>query len=143
MKNKEEGYKVLQQMNNWGYYHYFFARILYYLSGEPQDFQELVRSKKQSSFILQRIFEEKDFVYESNNSNYNPLFDSVANFCLIRRYHIDEYHSKRNSGTKLKLLIKCGYLPEMKDIDSEISAVHFIEERDNILNSYYSTIWSL
>jgi len=143
LKTKEDGYKVLQQMNNWGYYHYFFARILYFLSEEPQDFQELVRSKKQSSFILQRIFEEKDFDYEYNNSNYNPIFDSVANFCLIRRYHIDEYNSKRNSGTKLKFLIKHNYLPEVRDIDSEVSAVQFIEERDSILNSYYNTIWSL
>lgn len=143
LKTKEDGYKLLQQMNNWGYYHYFFARILYFLSEEPQDFQELVRSKKQSSFILQRIFHEKDFEYEYNNSNYNPFFDSVANFCLIRRYHIDEYNSKRNVGTKLKFLIKYNYLPEVRDTDSEISPVQFIEKRDNILNSYYNTIWSL
>jgi len=143
LKSKEEGYKVLQQMNNWGYYHYFFARILYFLSEESQDFQELVRSKKQSSFILQRIFEDKDFDYEANNLNYNPFFDSVANFCLIRRYHIDEFNQKRNSSTKLKFLIKNGYIPEMRDYDSDVSGVYFVEERDSILSLYYNKIWSL
>ncbi|MCT3690978.1 DUF262 domain-containing protein [Elizabethkingia anophelis] len=143
LKTKDDGYKELQQMNNWGYYHYFFARVLHFLSEEPQDFQELIRSKKQSSFILHRIFEERDFDNELNNLNYNPLFDSVANFCLIRRYHIDEYNSKRNSNTKLRFLMNNNYLPEMHNIDSEISSVDFIRQRDNILNAFYYRIWSL
>lgn len=141
--SKEEGYKKLHVMNNWGYYHYFFARIVYFLDKkENLNFQDLIRSKKQNSFVLQRIFEDNEIEKFDTNSNFNPYFDAVANFCLIRRYHLEEFNSKRNINTKLKFLIRNNYLPEMEDRDYR-NSIDFLLDRDSSLNKLVNVIWSL
>lgn len=139
--SKDEGFKILHQMNNWGYYHYFYARILYNSTAEYDDFWELIRSRKQSSFVLHRIFSERELVGEINNSGYNPFYESVANFVLIRRYHLDEFDSKRNVNTKIKFLLNNGYLNELPDIDLNVSPEEFINLRGQRISNLFYDIW--
>lgn len=140
--SKEDGFKKLHGMNNWGYYHYFFARIINYLEDEKLNFQELIRSKKQNSYVLQRIFEDNEIEKFDTNSSFNPYFDAVSNFCLIRRYHIDEFYSKRSINTKIKFLIKNNYLPEMENIDYD-NSIEFLLERDTVISNLVLNIWNL
>ncbi|MCB0746504.1 MAG: DUF262 domain-containing protein [Ignavibacteriae bacterium] len=142
LKIKEEGFKTYQLMNNWGYYHYFYARILYFIRDEDYDFQELIRNRKQNSYVLHRIFDENDL--ELDDPTFNPYIDSVSNYCLIRRYHLEEYNSKRTVKTKLNFLTKNNYLPEIQNhMNDKINVIDFIILRDNILESLQNEIWSL
>lgn len=138
----KDGFKHLQTMNNWGYYHYFFARIKYFFCNDYDNFQELIRSKKQSSYVLQRIFEENEIESFDSNSSFNPYFDSVSNFCLIRRYHLEEFKSKRNLNTKLNFLKNNNYLPELETLEHG-SSIDFIIYRDIKLKDIVLQIWQL
>jgi hypothetical protein len=48
---------ILHRMDNWGFYHYLFARLLYRQNPE-NDFSSLLRSKKQNSLILYKFFDK-------------------------------------------------------------------------------------
>ncbi len=140
--SQDEAYKSFQQMNNWGYYHYFFARILYDLHFEDEDFKLLMRSKKQNSYVLHRIFNEKDLDEIVEGAELSVFLNSVANFCLIRRYHLEEYSSKRNTKTKLSFLIKNDYLESSLEIENTTSPMDFIKIRDAKLKTIAGNIWN-
>ena len=139
---KESGYTNLHIMNNWGYYHYFFARINYFIDEDLTNFQDLIRSKRQSSFVLQRIFEENEIEKLDVNPDYNPYYESVSNFCLIRRYHVEEFYSKKNISAKIKFLMKNNYIPELKGIEYSTS-INFFLERDILLKALVGRIWTI
>lgn len=129
----------LQQMNNWGYFHYFFARLLYSLSDGAQDFKELLRSRKQSSYVLFQIFRDEDLDPDENPAIVAYL-NSVANFCLVSRRDANAYDELDNDQ-RLKKLLRGGYLPEMEGICDNSSMIEFINERDRTIAGITEKIW--
>ena len=129
----------LQSMNNWGYYQYFFARILYILSDGTRDFKDLLRSKKQSSYILFQIFRDEELDPDENPAIV-AYFNSVANYCLVRRRDAYEYEALDNIQ-RLEKLLKNGYLPEMEGDYTESSMIEFINERDKVIAGIAKKIW--
>ena len=128
---------LFRRMDNWGYFHYFYARIIYFLNNDKYSFCELIRNRKQSSFILVQIFtlEEIDI-----DANLNDLaVNSLGNFCLIKRYDIDEFNNKKNNN-RIKFLVKKSYLPEC-DFNHEANAIDFIEHRNSKINELIGKIW--
>lgn len=136
---KEDGYVQLHFMNNWGYYHYFFARLINHLTNED-DFNQLIRNRKQSSYVLLRIFEFDDMPSEFDEIFWNSHIHSVAGHCLVRRWDLDKINSKR-SLNRLKYLIKQGYLPEMNEYEIT-TEINFINDRDQILNTLVNQVWN-
>ncbi len=130
------------QVDNWGYYHYFYARINYSYSKIRNEytFIELLRNKKQSSFVLVQIFkyEELQRYYEdSDNSN---LGNTIGNYCLIRRYEIEEFNNKQTRH-KISFLQKRNYIPEIDEFDKNIEIIDFLNSRNQIIKSTISNIW--
>lgn len=136
---KEDGYQQLQFMNNWGYYHYFFARIINHFNSE-EDFSQLIRNRKQSSYVLLRIFEFDDKPSDIDEIFWNSHIHSVAGHCLVRRWDLDKINSKR-SLNRLKYLIKQGYLPEIHEYEIT-TELNFINDRDQILKNLVNEVWS-
>ncbi|WP_321518798.1 DUF262 domain-containing protein [uncultured Bacteroides sp.] len=126
-----------RKMDNWGYYHYFYARIIYHLCKEEYSFGELIRSRKQSSFVLIQIFPDDDIEDENMQE---LLTNSLGNFCLIRRYDIDTFSNKKGFNNKIKYLLKNGYLPEYSDIENN-DVIEFITKRNRIINELLENIW--
>lgn len=128
-------------MNNWGYYHYFFARIIYHFTKDnDEDFQLLLRSRKQASFILVSIFNEKDFQEFAQDSFYFQRIYSVANHVLIRRN--EQYHFGRlDSKQKIKYLLDNYYLPELSRVNFS-NVFEFLEQRENNLQEITEEIWN-
>lgn len=130
-------------IDNMGYYHYFFARILYSLPNirEEFNFSDLLRSRKQNSYILTQIFnldELEKSIGEFHDSNF---IYSIGNYCLIRRYDIEEFSSKQ-TRFKLSFLNKKGYLPEMSNnLSKDDQIIDFISNRNTILNQMIESIW--
>ncbi|HVV55645.1 MAG TPA: DUF262 domain-containing protein [Mucilaginibacter sp.] len=131
----------LHQMDNWGYYHYFFARILYFLNAFDCDFSELMRSRKQSSLVLFRIFNADERPEIIENGHWELIINSVANFCLVRRHDLQIIETKRKPDSKLYYLIKQGYFPEMDDTKIA-DYIDFLNSRDSIIRSIASDIWA-
>ena len=123
----------LQQMNNWGYFHYFFARILYCLGNWEEDFKDLLRSRKQSSYVLFQVFRDED-IDPDENPTVVAYLNSVANYCLVRRKDANDFDAMDNDE-RLKAVIVAGYLPEMEGDLSECSMTEFVQERDKVLTS--------
>ncbi|MBB4805833.1 uncharacterized protein with ParB-like and HNH nuclease domain [Chryseobacterium defluvii] len=146
IRESKEGdiFSNLQPMNNWGFYHYFYARLLYYLDSKEQDFMDLMRNRKQSSLILVPIFTADDFRnYEEEENFVSFHLNSVANYVLIKRYDADKFYRKSPSK-RIEFLFKNNYIPEcvdnkFEDFDKELS---FIVSRDQILNSIVYKIWN-
>jgi hypothetical protein len=134
-----EIYNKFHYLNNWGYYHYFFARILFYYKND-ENFSQLMRNRKQSSFVLFRIFEIDEIPENQDEMVWNKLIHSVAGHCLIRRWDFENVIRKKGVN-KINYLIKQGYLPDF--VNSEFSnEIDFITVRDNLLNDLIYKIWS-
>ena len=135
----KEIFERLQQMNNWGYFHYFFARVLFWMLNGQGDFKDLLRSRKQSSYVLYQIFTDEDLDREENPAVVAYL-NSAANYCLVRRYDLEKLESLDNEK-KLSQLVKNGYLPEMEEKCQEWGLMEFIQERDRVLCGIVEKIW--
>jgi len=137
--NTNEIYNKFHYLNNWGYYHYFFARVLFYYNSE-ESFNNLMRNRKQSSYILFRIFDFADIPNNQDELTWSKFIYSVAGHCLIRRWDIEKVESKKGIS-RIKYLIKQGYLPDF--VNSEFSdEIDFITIRDSLLNELIYKIWS-
>lgn len=133
-------FSPFQKMDNWGYYHYFFARILFYFKIHTNDFSELLRNKKQSSFVLINFLQTEDTNLLDNENLWDKISNSVAAFCLVRRYHLDEINLKPLSE-KIVFLKNQNYLPEMNDFEfNEVE--EFIISRDNRIKELVDEIWN-
>lgn len=128
-------------MNNWGYFHYFYSRIIYHFD-TSDDFRELQRSRKQKSYILIKIFDELDKPDSIDDIRWQSFINSVANFCLIRRYDFEDTFKKKGIN-RIKFLIKQKYLPEMNEVEinNDWSLTDFIGSRDNKLRELIDEIW--
>lgn len=129
----------LQQMNNWGYFHYFFARILYCLKEGEEDFKDLLRSRKQSSYVLFQIFRDEDLDPDENPAIVAYL-NSVANYCLVRRKDANDFDAMDNDE-RLNAVLTAGYLPEMNGDYEDSSMIEFIQERDKVIAGMTEKIW--
>ena len=136
---EKEIFERLQQMNNWGYFHYFFARVLFWLSNGQGDFKDLLRSRKQNSFVLYQIFRDEDLDQEENPAVVAYL-NSAANYCLVRRYDLEKLEALDNDK-KLAHLTENGYLPDMDEKCKEWGMMEFIQERDRVLSGIVEKIW--
>ncbi|MBD3584029.1 DUF262 domain-containing protein [Flavobacterium selenitireducens] len=127
--SKTSPFILLHRMDNWGFYHYIFARIMY-ANNNRDDFSSLLRNRKQSSYILYKYFENEDKPASFSETNWNLCINSVAGHCLVRRHELEKIHSKK--GVKrLQYLIKQGYLQGTVDNEDEIE--DFIIYRDEII----------
>ena len=127
-------------MNNSGYYHYFYARIMDYLN-EVDSFRSLLRSRKQDSYVLMRIFTLEDFGHEFDEPTLYAHYNSVSNFCLIRRYDIEQYPSEGTISDKLEFLHNHNYVLGMVTLDAT-SAISFVTQKDNFIQNIINRIWN-
>ncbi|MBQ0113179.1 MAG: DUF262 domain-containing protein [Bacteroidales bacterium] len=132
-------YSILP-MNNSGYYHYFYARVLDYLN-TVDDFKSLLRSKKQNSYVLTRIFSLEDFGNEFDEPTLYAYFNSVSNFFIIRRYDVEQYPFEGTVADKLTFLQNKDYLLGM-DINGISSALNFVSQKDNFIQNITKKIWN-
>lgn len=130
-------FSILHRMDNWGFYHYLFARLLYNQNPE-NNFSTLLRSKKQNSFILHKFFDLDDKPKEIEEISWQMTFNAVAGHCLVRRYDIDAIATKK--GMKLlNYLVNQGYMPEMNGYETD-SINDFIGTRDHRLRELINDI---
>lgn len=133
---------LLERMDNWGYYHYFFARIRNYLETNPSDFIELLRSRKQRSLVLLKIFKEDDNTEKNAQFSWSSYINSVAGFCLVRRNELDIINAM-SPTTRIQFLMEQGYLPEMNGFEiTDMKYTDFIAARDHRLRELFTKIWS-
>jgi len=140
--DKLSAFSILHRMDNWGYYHYFFARVIFELGVEVEDFSELLRSRKQSSFVLLKIFSDEEIESGADETMWNIHVNSVAGFCLVRRYDLENIYSKK-AVKRINYLIKEGYIPEMEGYSvAEAGITSFINNRDIKLREIvFNNIW--
>ena len=118
LSDTEIHYSILP-MNNSGYYHYFYARIINYLN-EIEDFKSLLRSRKQDSYVLMRIFPLEDFGHDFDEPTLYAYYNSVSNYCLIRRFDVEQYPIEGSINEKIQFLYDKNYLLDMNiNIHSE------------------------
>lgn len=135
-KNNE--YKFLYTMNNWGYCHYFLARIKYFISRGEDNFLDFIRSRKQNSYVLQQIFEHDEF---GDEFDYNIQHSSIGNYCLIRRYHIEEFSEIKKSEKKIKFLFKHNYLLEIENKNGITSPNELVFLREERFKNIVPELW--
>lgn len=131
----------LLPMNNSGYFHYFYARIMDYLN-ETDNFRSLLRSRKQNSYVLMRIFTLEDFGHEFDEPTLYAYYNSVSNFCLIRRYDIERYLSDGTIADKLEFLHNNDYVLGMATLDAT-SPISFVTQKDNFIQNVINRIWNI
>lgn len=136
---KDGLYHSLQEMNNGSYYHYFYARIWCYLN-ESLAFMDLLRSRKQSSYVLTPMFNEQDLSEEvESESQVYLIINSVANYCLLRRKDAREYEQLTKVQDKIKYLTTHGEYPELQNqYDTPLS---MILERDEAIQKITENMW--
>lgn len=119
---------------NGSYMHYFLSRELYDKDNTVL-FDTLLRSRKRDSYVIARIF-ELDMLDEPTKAVVQPIYDSLANFCLIRRY--DYYNlSTLNLQTRLAQLSK--YLPELDN--NVLTPERVLESRNSNLRQFAVEEW--
>ena len=127
-------------MNNSGYFHYFYARIMDYLN-ETEVFKSLLRSRKQDSYVLMRIFTLEDFGHEFDEPTLYAYYNSVSNYCLIRRFAVEEYPIEGTISEKICFLYNKRCLLDM-DIHDADSALSFVIQKDEYLKKITNYIWN-
>ena len=136
---KDGLYHSLQEMNNGSYYHYFYARIWCYLD-ESLTFLDLLRSRKQSSYVLMPMFNEQDLAEEvESESQVYLIINSVANYCLLRRKDAREYEQLTKVQDKMNYLSTHGEYPEL--LNKYDSPLTMILERDEAIQKIIENMW--
>jgi uncharacterized protein with ParB-like and HNH nuclease domain len=130
-------FTTLHKMDNWGFYHYLFARLIF-TKNKKLEFNQLLRSKKQSSLILYKFFDFEEKPDDISETLWNLNTNSVAGHCLVKRYDIEKIHSKKGIE-RLYYLVEQDYLPEMIGFKSE-SLIEFITERDKKIRDQISLL---
>jgi len=89
-------------------------------------------------------YDDKDESYEIYEDYAWSIFiDSIAGFCLIRRYDMHDVFSKTNAADKIQFLIDNSYLPEMEGIEFDKNdIISFISHRDEKLQDICKEIWN-
>lgn len=118
------------------YLHYFFARLKHHIYPSG-DFYSLMRSKKQSSYILLQIFTYEDCQTEILSSQSYPSW-GISNYCLIRRYDFENIPSGYQE--RINWLMNKGYLPEM-EMYGNLQVSDFFSKRFELLGNSVDLIW--
>ena len=133
-------FKTLQPMYNWGYGHYFLARVMYYLK-PVGDFSEKMRSRKQSSYILCQLFDDDDWK-DVDEKMLAPHVDCVGNHFLIRRKDYNDYRNLSTVEDKIKYLSDNNCMPELVGEQIATDMIELIRQRDRRLMEIASEIWN-
>lgn len=132
--------KSLQPMYNWSYGHYFFARILFQLN--PQgDFADMMRSRKQSSYILCLLFDGGDWD-NVDEELVGPYSDCVGNHFLIRRKDYKQFKELTNISEKIDFIEQNHYIPELNSVSGNYDMLELIKRRDVRLQEIADEIWN-
>lgn len=119
------------------YMHYFYARVLYSLH-IGDSFHSLLRSRKQSSYVITAIFNEEEWNNHNLGGNSNASPWSIFNYCICRRYEVNSMPNDLQD--RINWLIEKDYLPEFSN--KSISFREFTDKRIEVLNTLVSeTIW--
>lgn len=119
------------------YMHYVMARIRYHLNYDLY-FEELLRTRKQSSYVLCQIFSEEEWDYLNIGNNRYSCW-SLVNYCLCRRYESRELPQEPQE--RLSYLIRHKCFPEFSF--DNVSINEFIEQRYNALDEVLQDIWDV
>ncbi|OYP62568.1 DUF262 domain-containing protein [Prevotella sp. P2-180] len=120
------------------YAHYLLARLRYVHDREDL-FGTLLRTRKQSSFILTQLIGDDDWEMYNIDGEKGIVPWSICNYCLCRRY--DVALLPLTPKERIEYLVSNGYLPEMKGVYFD-SFSDFIAQRLNILNRIASVeVW--
>ena len=134
-----EVFPSFQQMNNYGYYHYLNARILFHMDSQ-QDFRSLLRSRKHDSYILTQIFSIDDIGKEFDEATVYAYLNSVANYTLLRRTSLSQYYECSSVKEKIDFLNEHHIIFHF---DSESgSATNYITKHEELLRNCVKEIWS-
>lgn len=119
------------------YMHYVLARVRFQL-GCDLYFESLLRTRKQSSYVLCQIFSEEEWdTLAIGNRRYSCW--SLINYCLCRRQVgknlPDDPHQRLN------YLISNNCLPELKGVD--LTMDNFADKRYETLEENVAKIWPL
>lgn len=121
------------------YMHYVLARV-YYSLDEKTTFQSLLRSRRQSSYILTQIFSEEEWEEYHISLNENVASWSLYNYCLCRRN--DVRNMPEQIDARIDWLINNNYLPELSRCD-QINCKNIINNRIVNLNKLVNEkIWA-
>lgn len=121
------------------YMHYVLARIRYALSNES--FSSFLRSRKQSSYVLTRIFSEEEIENINSQENLNVSVRSIYNYCLCRRQ--ESYMLPENVNERISYLKEQGCFPEL-DVNETINVNRILNMRINKINEILeNNIWPL
>lgn len=119
------------------YMHYVLARIRYHLNMDDT-FESLLRTRKQTSYVLCQIFNEEE--WEQHNIGKGRISCwSLVNYCICRR--ADSHRMPDDPSTRIMWLAEKSYLPEMTTVDTSLQ--NFIEDRYQDLNILVQDIWPL
>lgn len=138
----EELMRQFQGMRNINYCHYFYARIWHHIS-PAGDFAELLRSRKQTSYIMVPIFSADDFTHDDKNPLTTILPGSIANYCLMRRRDAKAFESISVTEDKIKFVLSKNIFPELDGMDlTNKTPFEIIEQRDFAIRNYARQIWA-
>ncbi|MEQ8572463.1 MAG: DUF262 domain-containing protein [Fulvivirga sp.] len=140
---------TFHRMDNWGFYHYFFARLVYHFKKVNEeklpDFSDLLRSKRQKSLVLYRFILEGETEDGVEPQFWEHYYNSVACFCLVRRYDLDDLY-EMELVDRIKWLIQNDCMPAVSADDlSEIKEgyiTEFLLNRDGALQEVVPEIWN-
>ena len=134
-----EVFPSFQQMNNYGYYHYLNARILFHMDSQ-QDFRSLLRSRKHDSYILTQIFSIDDIGKEFDEATVYAYFNSVANYTLLRRTSLSQYLECSSIKEKIDFLNEHHKIFHFES--ESCSAIKYITKHEELLRDCVKEIWS-
>ena len=117
------------------YMHYFLAREKYRNNESITDFESLLRSRKRDSYVLTRVF-DSGLLSESDRKGIDPYYDSLANFCLVRRY---DFNALSLDDMKNRLEQLEPYLPlKVSQVDSSLD---YLKSRNDQLQEFVKNEW--
>lgn len=117
------------------YMHYILAREKYSKDKTITSFESLLRSRKRDSYVLTRVF-DMGLLSEAERKNIEPIYDSLANFCLVRRM---DYNTLSVDDIKKRLDQMSHYLP--LDISLFATPFDYLMARNNQLLEFVKDEW--
>lgn len=117
------------------YMHYLLAREKYRGDESITDFEFLLRSRKRDSYVLTRVF-DSGLLKESEKKEVEPYHDSLANFCLVRRY---DYNSLSTDDLEKRLNQLAPYL--LLNMMQFNRPIDYLEARNNQLRDFVKSEW--
>lgn len=127
-----------------GYSKYLLARI--YKNYKPDvPFEDIYFMRKKDSLALYQFFKETevDHITDKIPKKLKDLFlDNLVSYCLVPKSHTINY-DKNNLATRIDLLLKNGYFPELSDMTFDPTQIQeFLINRNKVLKKNVKSIWN-